>query len=189
MNIKNEFGWIIGVVVLLGAVPALALVNSMVSPSGSYIYADQQGTLTWNPISVGTYDVQSQPSLYTLNLDSSQRKNLNNRQGELIVRFAEEYFKNQVLKEVLTQSMATGSSLLTSLFNSEDLIVWDSSGASQLYNTRHVQIVQIATNCAQGSICFIGRMYDSSGQIIQARNVVVFPTTTPNIIAQSGMGN
>lgn len=188
MNTKTLV-WTIGLLIL-SALPALALTSSSITSSGSSTSSTPtesslaQGTLTWNENYASFYDAASPSSSYLLNLDKAQKNNLNNRMNELVVRFAEEYFKSQALKQVLAQSRSAFTTLTLS-FSDVSFLLFDFNG--ELYNSNHVQMTQTAVNCVVGSICFTGRMYGSSGQLLLTQSIVVFPNGNPGIIASGGI--
>ncbi len=188
MNTKTLV-WMIGLLIL-SAFPALAMTASSTSSSvsstpTSSVYPFAQGTLTWTENYANLYDTVSQGSSYSLNLNPYQRANINNRLGELLVRFAEEYFKNQALKYALGQSLASSTTITLSFSNTAFLL---SSFNGEVYNSNHVQMTQTTVNCASGSICFIGRMYGSGGQLILTQSIIIFPGGgNTNIIASGGI--
>ncbi|MEK6964482.1 MAG: hypothetical protein AABX70_08750 [Nanoarchaeota archaeon] len=170
---------------LLSVVPALAIsISGDISPSGSYVYVNKMGTLSWNSVNQGFYDQSTLSSSTSLTLNPSQKMNVNNRMGELLVRLSEEYFKNQLLTLLTTKSMLDSTPLLATLVNG-NLIVWDST-FTEMYNANHVKLSQTSVNCAAGSVCFSARMYSSSGVVIQAYRVTAFPTTTSGLIVMGG---
>lgn len=179
MNEKKVMATLV-VFLLLGTLPVYAAIASTSSTSDSYVYAERTGQLTWSINPVQFQDFPSPPSSTALILDKYQKKNVNDRMGELLVRFAEEYYKNQLLNLVLINSMLLDTSLLTTLVNS-NIVVWDAFG-NEVYNANHVQMVQTSQNCPTGTVCFNGKMYSSSGSIIQTGQVKIFPTTTTNIV-------
>ncbi len=180
--------WMIGLLIL-SAFSALAMTASSTSSSvsstpTSSTYPFAQGTLTWNGNYASLYDTASPSSSYSLTINPYQKNNLNNRLNELVVRFAEEYFKTQALKYALGQSLASSTTLALSFSNTAFLL---SNFNGEVYNSNHVQMTQTTTNCDLGSICFIGRMYSSSGQLILSQSIIVFPNGNTNIIASGGI--
>jgi len=170
---------------LLGSILSLAVSassssGSSISSGGNYIYSSMTGTLSWTPNAIGFYDLPSAPSSTSLTLDIHQRKNINNRANEVLVLLGEEYFKNQVLNQVVSNSFMASTNLLATVINS-NILVWDPN-FGEIYNPTHVQLTQTTLNCMTGSVCFSARMYGSNGVVIQAQRIIVFPGNTNNLI-------
>ncbi len=190
---KTNIGWITGILFFLAAMPALGLSGTAITSfSDSSVILDgsiigtqnNAGQLTWMSNSMFIGDIPSPSSSYVLTLTREQKTNALNRMNELIVRFAEEFFKNDVLRQVLLKKMLSGTTL-TAFFSNGNLVFWDSVG--EVYNANHVQVIQTSLNCPTGSICFNGRMYGSNGQLIQKEALTIFPPGSSNLIIAGGI--